>query len=126
MMGFLLGTGWLRGRVARWLPTRCGGTHGTVSLKEGTLWSHQVGASHHLFTCREGQLWLTREGDAEDHILAAGDTLRLDQPGLLVVQALGPASFELSLENSRGPGFSADQGRSRYTCSSIAALTSPP
>jgi hypothetical protein len=29
------------------------------------------------------------------NVLAAGDTVRLDQPGLVVVQALRPARFEL-------------------------------
>lgn len=103
MMEFLLGSGWLGGMVARWLSARCGGTRGTVSLKEDSLWSHQVDACQHLFTCREGQVWLTREGDGKDHILAAGETLRLDQPGLVVVQALRPASFELSLDTSTEP-----------------------
>ncbi len=100
MMGFLLGSGWLRGTVARLLPTRCGGMHGTVSLMQGALWSQRVGSCKHTLTCHEGRVWLTREGDAEDHLLAAGDTLRLDQPGLVVVQALRPAGFELSRATS--------------------------
>jgi hypothetical protein len=28
-----------------------------------------------LLTVREGQVWLTRAGDAEDHVLAAGERL---------------------------------------------------
>jgi drug/metabolite transporter (DMT)-like permease len=96
MKGFLLGSGRLRKTVARWLPTRCGDSHETVSLAAGALWSHRVDSCQHTLTCHEGPVWLTREGDAEDHILAPGDTLRLAQPGLVVVQALRPACFELS------------------------------
>lgn len=95
MMGTLLDSGWMRRTVARWIHMRCAEAPGTVSLRQGSLWSHSVRSCGHVLTCREGLMWLTREGDAEDHFLAAGDSLWLEHPGLVVVQALRPARFEL-------------------------------
>jgi DUF2917 family protein len=44
-------------------------------------------------TCHEGLLWLTREGDSRDEVVKAGGSVRLDGPGLVVVQALRSARF---------------------------------
>ncbi|MDY7230108.1 DUF2917 domain-containing protein [Hyalangium rubrum] len=64
-----------------------------VVLPGGTLWSHRPRAGGLTLTCNEGWIWLTQEGDTEDHVLAAGSSLRLDKPGLVVVQALRSARF---------------------------------
>ena len=40
---------------------------------------------------QRGQVWITQEGDREDHIVAAGETLVVLRPGRTVVQALEPA-----------------------------------
>jgi hypothetical protein len=74
---------------------RCPAGYGTVTLARGEVWSRRVRSCGFTLTCHEGWVWLTREGDAEDHVLAAGDSVQLDQPGLVVVQALRSASFEL-------------------------------
>jgi Protein of unknown function (DUF2917) len=95
MMGFLFEAGGLRRALARLLPERCAGMLGPVTLAQGSLWSHRVHSRGLTLTCHDGWVWLTREGDARDHVLAAGDTVRLDQPGLVVVQALRAARFEL-------------------------------
>jgi hypothetical protein len=97
-MGFLLDSRWLRSAVTRRLPARHDGTYGKMTLARGALWSHRMRSSGLTLTCQEGGVWLTREGDVEDHVLSAGDTLRLDTPGLVVVQALSSARFELSPE----------------------------
>jgi hypothetical protein len=95
MTGFLFEAGWLRRTLTRLLPARCAALLGPVTLARGALWSHRVHSRGLALTCHEGWVWLTREGDAIDHVLAAGDTVRLDQPGLVVVQALRSARFEL-------------------------------
>lgn len=95
MMRSLLDSGWLRRTLERWLPPRCAGTPGPTSLVQGALWSHRVRSCEHVLACHEGVVWLTCEGDATDYILTAGDTLRLEKPGLAVVQALQAARFEL-------------------------------
>jgi hypothetical protein len=40
---------------------------------------------------RSGTVWVTEEGNAKDHIVAAGDTLIVAHPGRTVVQALKAA-----------------------------------
>jgi len=95
MTDLLLGSGWLHKTLAKLLPARCPMGHGPVTLARGAVWSRRVRSCGFTLTCHEGWVWLTREGDAEDHVLAAGDSVVLDQPGLVVVQALRPARFEL-------------------------------
>lgn len=87
-------TATLRGlwRVLRPDPTARGGT-AHVALHEGGVWSRRLRARSLRLTCCEGLLWLTREGDVRDTVLNPGDSVRLDGPGLVVVQALRPARF---------------------------------
>lgn len=49
-----------------------------------------------------GRVWLTEEGGRRDAFLASGEEVRLDRPGLAVVEALGPARIEL-IEPLAGP-----------------------
>lgn len=90
--------GGLRGALTRWLRARSESTSTLVALPRGTLWSHSVHSSELTLTCHEGWIWLTREGDAKDHVLTAGRSVRLDRPGLVVVQALRTARFSLGRE----------------------------
>lgn len=94
-MNVLLGSGWMRRTFAKLLPVRCPVGYGTVTLARGELWSRRVRTAGSTLTCHEGWVWLTREGDSRDYVLAAGDSVRLDKPGLVVVQALRTARFEL-------------------------------
>lgn len=49
-----------------------------------------------LVHVREGELWLTQERDRKDHYLAAGDSFRLDRPGLAIASALRRSLVSLS------------------------------
>jgi ferric-dicitrate binding protein FerR (iron transport regulator) len=64
-----------------------------VVLDEGAVWSCHLRTGGLRLTCREGVLWLTHEGDPEDTVVEAGSSVRLDGPGLVVVQALRRARF---------------------------------
>ena len=46
-------------------------------------------------TCLAGQLWLTREGDAEDYILGAGQSLDVRRGERAIVQAIKDARVRL-------------------------------
>ncbi|NVJ27223.1 DUF2917 domain-containing protein [Myxococcus sp. AM011] len=75
---------------------------GCIRLFQGALWSRRLQASEGLsLTCTEGRLWLTFEQDSRDHVLEPGATLRLEQAGHVVVQALRPARFRLAKDGQR-------------------------
>jgi Protein of unknown function (DUF2917) len=40
-----------------------------------------------LVRCLEGLVWITQDGDCADHIVAAGDSFRVDRDGSVIVQA---------------------------------------
>jgi hypothetical protein len=46
--------------------------------------------------CLHGALWITQHGDRKDHFIDAGDSLRLDRPGLVLIHAVEPTEFILS------------------------------
>lgn len=37
----------------------------------------------------EGRLWLTQEPDRQDHVIETGGSFRIDQPGVVILTALG-------------------------------------
>lgn len=44
----------------------------------------------------EGELWLTQEGSLRDHMLLAGQSFRIDRPGLTIAQAFKRSLVGLS------------------------------
>ena len=44
----------------------------------------------------EGELWLTQEGSPSDHMLLAGQSFRIDRPGLTIAQAFKRSLVGLS------------------------------
>jgi hypothetical protein len=89
---------WMRALAEQLRPgARGDGSAGPLCLARGAMWStHLHGGEHLALTCVDGQLWLTCEGDARDYVLGAGDTVHVDAPGHVVVQALRPASLCLA------------------------------
>jgi hypothetical protein len=65
-----------------------------VTLSEAEAWSTMVGAEGILVRVIAGEVWLTREGDPEDHVVAAPGVFRSERRGRLAVQALAPARLE--------------------------------
>jgi hypothetical protein len=53
--------------------------------------------------CISGCLWVTQEGDSDDHILQAGESIGFAGRGLVVTSALRPSVLRLnSLHKNRG------------------------
>lgn len=46
-----------------------------------------------LVSCRRGDVWITQDQDARDVVLSAGESFRLDRPGLALVMAFKDASL---------------------------------
>lgn len=88
---------WMRALAERLHPSHASETNpGPIRLDPGDVWSRHTRGEALMLTCGEGQLWLTREGDARDHVLSAGDSVSLVSAGHVVVQALRPSRFCLS------------------------------
>ena len=54
--------------------------------------------------CTAGALWLTQAGDPCDHILIAGQSFSLTQPGIVLVQGL-PCGKVLIMEMAQEPAY---------------------
>jgi len=59
-----------------------------VYLKAGQLLPVRDGAGLEV-KCLQGELWITQEGDQQDRLIRAGESLVLDRDGLSLVTALG-------------------------------------
>ena len=44
----------------------------------------------------EGDAWITQDGDAEDHMLGAGDWFRVDSTGTVIVSALARTAVSIT------------------------------
>ena len=55
-------------------------------------------------TVMAGSVWVTQDGNARDHVLLRGQTLRVSGNALLVVAALAPAQVSISApQRTHGP-----------------------
>jgi len=66
-----------------------------VGIPRGSLLRIDDGAGV-LVHVWEGEIWLTQEGSAEDHVLGAGQSLRLDRNGTAFAQAFQRSVVSLS------------------------------
>ncbi|MFB1481458.1 DUF2917 domain-containing protein [Corallococcus sp. RDP092CA] len=102
----LLNPSWLRSLAERLRGVTSNACQERVCLPGGSLWSRRLRGPSRTFVCEEGQVWLTLEGDPRDHVLGAGETLKVCA-GHVVVQALRDARFNLSgcrTGSARGAG----------------------
>jgi len=67
----------------------------TIRMARGRLLRIDDGAGG-LVRVREGELWLTEEGGRKDHVLHAGQCLRLGRNGATLAQALKRSVVTLS------------------------------
>jgi len=61
-------------------------------LRAGQVWRGRA-QGQACVRVLSGTLWITREGDAADYVLRAGETFRTDASGLIVVQAMEDAQM---------------------------------
>jgi hypothetical protein len=66
-----------------------------IALAAGSV--HRIeNAKGERVSCVRGSAWITQEGDARDLILAAGQSVVLDRPGLAVVYAFKETVFTVA------------------------------
>jgi len=68
----------------------------TLDLVTAQTWSAEVGRAGMDVRVRSGEVWITRQRDQEDHVLHAGEALKSDWRGKLVLYALTPAEVEVA------------------------------
>ncbi len=67
-----------------------------LDLSQSQTWSAKVGRAGIEVRVASGDVWITRERDAEDHVLRGSDTLDSTWKGKLVIYALSPARVEVT------------------------------
>lgn len=72
-----------------------------VELERGGLLPLHDGAGATL-ACLDGDLWITQEHDAQDVLLRAGESLRLERNGRTVVQALSASRVAVEAPPASG------------------------
>ena len=72
-----------------------------LDLEVGVLWQARGDQRGRVFICRRGVVWITQERDAIDYVLQEGEMFIVTLPGLVLVQALEPASVTVVTPLSR-------------------------
>lgn len=55
--------------------------------------------------CRSGLLWITQEGDTRDHVIYAGERMKIESKGRVVVSAAKASSFSIGEAHERRSDF---------------------
>lgn len=90
--------------------------HTFTELAAGAIHRVADGAGTTIAVVR-GRVWITQESDPSDRVIDAGESFRLDRPGLALVQALADASLLIldsasgAAERFGGPDRSASERR---------------
>jgi len=76
---------------------RCNATKScrSIRLAKRELNTLDLDADVQEITARSGSFWITREGEGKDHLLKAGESLRVSAEGITVIEALQAGEIEL-------------------------------
>lgn len=82
----------------RWGPAVADLDAGQVhlDLAVGALWQAWGDQRWRAIICRRGVIWITQERDGVDYVLQAGEIFVVTLRGLVLVQALEPASVTVT------------------------------
>jgi hypothetical protein len=72
-----------------------------LDLEVGVPWQARGDQRWRVIICRRGVVWITQERDAIDYLLQEGEMFIVTLPGLVLVQALEPASVTVVTPLSR-------------------------
>ncbi len=77
-----------------------------------------------IATCVEGRIWITRDGDRNEKVLAAGESFATPDRNRVILQALAPSRVSLERAAKSRP-FHSTQGRvlSLFAAVKAAAIT---
>lgn len=63
-----------------------------VTLPHNTVHS-LIDGQGTLIACLAAKVWITQDGDERDIVLTAGETFRIDRPGLTLINGFGRATI---------------------------------
>ena len=66
-----------------------------LDLEVGVPWHARGDQRGRVIICRRGVIWITQERDVVDYVLQEGEIFIVTLPGLVLVQALEPASVTI-------------------------------
>jgi hypothetical protein len=79
-----------------------------LDLEVGALWQARGDQRWHVIICQRGLVWITQERDVVDYVLQEGEIFIVTLPGLVLVQALKPASVTVVTLASKARPYAGD------------------
>lgn len=81
-----------------------------LDLEVGALWQARGDHRWCVIICCRGEVWITQERDVVDYVLQEGEIFIVTLPGLVLVQALKPASVTILKPSIRARLYAGDYG----------------
>lgn len=79
-----------------------------LDLEVGARWQARGDQRGRVIICCRGVVWITQERDAVDYVLQEGEIFIVTLPGLVLVQALEPASVTIVTPSIRARLYAGD------------------
>jgi hypothetical protein len=74
----------------------------------GAVWRARGDQRGRVIICRRGLIWITQERDVVDYVLHEGEIFIVTLGGLVVVEALEPASVTVVTPSTRARPYAGD------------------
>jgi hypothetical protein len=79
-----------------------------LDLEKRALWQARGDQRWRVIICHRGVVWITQACDVVDHVLQEGEIFIVTLPGLVLVQALEPASVTVITPTNRARQYAGD------------------
>ena len=79
-----------------------------LELEVGALWQARGDQRWRVIICRRGVVWITQKRDAIDYVLQEGEIFIVTLPGLVLLQAMEPASVTIVTPSIRDRLYAGD------------------
>ena len=79
-----------------------------LDMEAGALWQAQGDQRWRVIICHRGVIWITQKRDAIDYVLQEGEIFIVTLPGLVLVQALQPASVTVVTPSIKARRYAGD------------------
>lgn len=66
---------------------------GSINLNRKDFFVHHAKKTGAVISAQQGVLYITQENDPVDHLLLAGDSVVIEKPGKILVEALFDSQF---------------------------------